>query len=129
MGSDHEITQWEVDMEMQKEARHLHVIGWNLAAMLPEDKEHVEILWKKQAMGRGYCGVESTGGDDESKAEWCLEALGKVLDATAKTIRSCTQSKGWWDGEMKERRSQLGRKKKMRRRTAVTAQAKGRLQK
>jgi hypothetical protein len=81
-------------------------------------------------MGRAYLGVESRGDDIESEAEWCQEALGMVLDTTAKKIRICAQSKGWLNGEIKERRSYLGREERRRRRRWVgTAQAMAELQK
>jgi len=32
-GSDHEIIEWEVDMEQQKKAGGTQVVGWNLLAM------------------------------------------------------------------------------------------------
>jgi len=79
-------------------------------------------------MGRAYLVEESTGDEVESEAEWCQEALSKVLDATAKTIWIYARSKRWWNGEMKEKRSQLGREKRRRRRSAETAQGKANLQ-
>jgi len=65
----------------------------------------------------------------ESEAEWCQEALSKVLDATARKMRTCAHSKRWWNGEIKEKRSQRGREKRRSRRSAATAQAKAELQK
>jgi len=41
-GSDHDITQWEVDMEKQQDAGGTQVIGRNLAAMSQEDNEQAE---------------------------------------------------------------------------------------
>jgi len=38
-GSDHEIIEWEVDMEMQEDAGGTQAVGWNLAAMTQEHKE------------------------------------------------------------------------------------------
>jgi len=52
-----------------------------------------------------------------------------VLDAAAKMIRLCAQSKTCWNGKIEERRSQLGREKRRRCRSVVTAQAKAGLQK
>jgi len=69
------------------------------------------------------------GDDVKSEAEWCQAALGKVLDAMAKKIRICTYSKSWCNVGIKEKRSQLGRVKRRRHRSAVTAQAKAKLQK
>jgi hypothetical protein len=55
--------------------------------------------------------------------------LSKVLDATAKKIMICAHSKRWWNGKIKEKRSQHGREKRRRCRSAATAQAKAELQK
>jgi hypothetical protein len=129
MGSDHEIMEWEVDMEKQEQAAGTQVIGWNLAAMSQEDKEQAEELCRKQARGRAYLGVKGIGDDVESEAEWCQEELGKVLDATANNIRICGRSKTWWNGETKERRSQLGREQRRRHRSVTTAQGKAEVQK
>jgi endonuclease/exonuclease/phosphatase family metal-dependent hydrolase len=126
--SDHEIIKWEVQMYMQEEGGGTQVIGWNLAAMSQDDKEHAEKLGRKRARGRAYQGMESTGVDDGNDTEWCQEALGKVLDASAKKIRICARSKSWWNGEIRERRSQLRRDKWRRRRSEATAQAKAELQ-
>ena len=128
-GSDHEIIEGEVDMEKQEEAEGTQIVGWNLAAMSQEDEEQAEKLWKERARGRAYLGEESMGDEVESEAEWCQEALSKVLNATAKKIRKCACSKRWWNGEIKEKRSQLGREKRRRRRSEATAQAKAELQK
>jgi len=73
--------------------------------------------------------VESTGNDFESEAEWCQGALGRVVVATATKIRMCAQSKGWWNGQIEERRSEIGREKGSRCRSAATAQANGELEK
>jgi len=45
-GSDHEVIEWEFNLDKQGEADHVQVIGWNLAAMSKEDEEAEEILWK-----------------------------------------------------------------------------------
>ena len=74
-------------------------------------------------------GEESTGDEVESEAEWCKDTLSMVLDATANKIRICARSKRLWNGEIKEMRSQLGREKGRRHRSAATAQAKAELQK
>jgi len=118
-----------VDMEKQEEAGGTQVIGWNLAALSQEDKEQVEQLWRERARGRVYMGAESTGNNVKSEAEWCQEALSKVLDATAKKIMIYAWPKRRWNGEIKERRSQLGREIRRRRKLAATAQAKPELHK
>jgi hypothetical protein len=115
-------------METQEEAGGTQVVWWNLAAMSQEDKEQAEKQWKERKRGRAYQGVRSTGDDVESEAKWCQESLGKVLDASAKKIRICARLKRWWNGEIKERRSQLERDKRRRCRSVATAQAKAELQ-
>ena len=97
--------------------------------MSQEDKEQAEKLWKEQARGRAYMGVEHIGDEVKSEAEWYQEALGKVLDAPAKKIRICASAKRWWNGKIDEKSSQLGREKRRRRRSAATAQPKTGLQK
>jgi len=52
--------------------------------------------------------VKSTGDDFEIDAEWCHRPLGTVLDATPKKPRICAGSKTERNGEIMERRSQLG---------------------
>jgi hypothetical protein len=128
-GSNHESIQWELEMQKQEEAGGTQVVGWNLAAILQEDVEVAEELWREQAKERADLGVESTGDEVESEAEWCQDALSKVLDTTAKKISICAHSTRWWNGEIKQKWSQLGREKRSRRRSAVTAQAKAELQK
>jgi len=79
-------------MEKQEEAGGTEGVGWNLAAMSQEDKEQSENLWREHARGGVSLGVESTGDDIKSEAEWCQEALGKVLTTTARKIRICARS-------------------------------------
>jgi hypothetical protein len=64
------------------------------------------------------------GDNVQREAEWCEEVLSKVLDAKAKKIRICARSKRWWNGEMKERRSALGREKRRGRRSEAAARVK-----
>jgi len=74
--SDHEITEYDVDMERQEEAGGAEVVGWNLAATSLEDEGQAEKLWSEREIGRAYLGVGSTGGDGQSKGDWCQESLG-----------------------------------------------------
>ena len=78
---------------------------------------------------RAHLGEKCTGDDVECEAELCQESLSKVLDAKAKKIRICARSKRWWNGEIKERRSALGREKRRGRRSEAAARAKTELQK
>jgi len=128
-GSDHEIIEWELDMEIQEEAGGTQVIRGNLAAMTQDDVEVSEELWRQWAAEWAHLGAESMGDEVESEAKWFREALIKVLNPTAKQITICMHSKRWWNGEIKEMRSQMDRKKRRRRWSAATAQAKAERQK
>jgi len=97
--------------------------------MSEENKEQAERVWREQARGRAYWGVESAGDDVESNAELCQDPMGKVLDPTAKTIMICAWSKRWWTGQINQRRSQLGGQQIRRRRSVATAQAMAELHK
>jgi len=46
-GSDHEVIEWEFNIDKQEEGDHVQVIGWNLAAMSKENEEAAEKLWKE----------------------------------------------------------------------------------
>jgi len=78
-GSDHEVIEWEFNVDKQEAADHVQVIGWNFAAMSKEDKEAAEKVWRELERERAHLGEECTGGDVEREAEWCQEALSKVL--------------------------------------------------
>jgi len=128
-GSNHEVIEWEFNVDKQEEADHVQVIGWNLAAMSQEDEEAAEKLWRELERERAHLGEECTGDDVEREAEWCQETLSKVLDAKAKKIRICARSKRWWNGKIKERRCALGREKRRGRRSEAAARAEAELQK
>jgi hypothetical protein len=128
-GSDHEVIKWEFNVDKQEEADHVQVIGWNLAAMAQEDKEAAEKLWRELERDRAHLGEECTGDDVEREAECSQETLSKVPDAKAKKIRICARSKRWWNGEIMERTSGLGREKRRGRRSEAAARAKAELQK
>jgi len=81
----------------------VQVIGWNLAAMSKADEEAAEKLWRELERARAHLGGECMGEYIEREAQWCKEALSKVLDAKGKKIRICARSKRWWDGEINER--------------------------
>jgi len=95
-GSDHEVMEWEVEVDRQEEAGHERVVGWNLAAMTEEDAKAAEKLWMELAKGRAHLDTECTAEEVEQEAAWCPEAIGNVLDGTAKKIRICTKSKRLW---------------------------------
>jgi hypothetical protein len=122
------VIEWEFSVHKQEEADHLQVIGWNLAAMSKEDEKATEKLWKELEGQSARLDEECTGDEVEREAEWCQETLSKVLDAKAKKIRICAWSKMWWNGEIKERRSALGREKRRGKRSEAVAHAKVELQ-
>jgi len=107
-GSDHDVIEWEFNVDKQEEADHVQVIEWNLAAMSKEDEEAEEKLWRELERERAHLGEECTGDDVEREAEWCQEVLSKALEAKVQKIRICAWSKRWWNGEIKERRRALG---------------------
>jgi len=127
-GSDHEVIEWEFSVDKQEEADHVQVIGWTLAAMSKEDEKAAEKLWKELEGQRARLDEECTGDKVEWEAEWCQETLSKVLDAKAKIIRFCARSNRWWNDEIKERRSALGREKRRGKRSEAGAHAKAELQ-
>jgi len=97
--------------------------------MSKEDEEAAEKLWKALERDRAQLGEECTGDNVERDAEWCQATLSKDLDAKAKKIRIWARSKTWWNGEIKERRSAVGREKRRGRRSEAAAHAKAELQK
>jgi len=111
-GSAHEVMEWELMVNHQEEVDLVQVIGWNLAAMSTEDEKTAEKLWKELEGQRARLEEECTGDEVERKAKSCQEMLCKVLDAKAKKIRICAQSKMWWTGEIQEWRSAFGREKR-----------------
>jgi len=94
-GSDHEVIEWEVEVDRQEEAGHERVVGWNLAAMTEEDAKAAEKLWMELAKERARLDAECTADEVEQESTWCQEAMGNVLDATAKKIRIRAKSKRW----------------------------------
>jgi len=107
----------------------VQVIGWNLAAMTKEDQQAAEKLWKELERERAHLGKECTGDDVEREAKWCQETLSKVPNGKGKKIRICTQSKRWWNAEIIEMRSALGREPRRRgRRSEPAARVKAELQ-
>jgi hypothetical protein len=56
--------------------------------------------------------AECTQDEVEQEAASCQEAMSSVRDATAKKIRICARSKGWWNADLKERRRTVGRERR-----------------
>jgi len=105
------------------------VVGWNLAAMTEEDMEAVEKLWMEVTKERAHLDVECTAVEVEQEAAWCQEAMGIVLNTTAKRIRICAKSKMWLNANIKERRKVVGGEKRWRRNLQEAAWAMAELQK
>ena len=101
--------EWEFNIDKQEEGDHAQVIGWNLAAMSKEDKEQAEKLWKELETDRAHRGEDCMAEDQHQESKRCQATRSRVLDAKAKKIRICAQSKRWWNGEIKEMRSALRR--------------------
>jgi hypothetical protein len=80
-------------METQEAAGGTQHVGGNVVAMSEENIARAEKVWSEGARGWADLEVESASNHDQSNAKWCQDPLGKVLDATAKTIKICTQSK------------------------------------
>ena len=128
-GSDHEVIEWDVEVERQEEAENDSVAGWNLAAMSEEDVEAAEKLWTELVKERAHLDADRSADEVEQEAAWCQEAMSKVLDATAKSIRICTQSKRWWNADIKERRRAVGRENRRRGNSDEATRANAELQK
>jgi len=128
-GSDHEVIEWEVEVDRQEEAGHERVVGWNLAAMTEEDAKAAEKLWMELVKERAHLDAECTADEVEQEAAWCQEAMGNVLNATGKKIRICAKSKSWWNTDIRERRKAVGREKRRKQNSEEAAKAKAELQK
>jgi len=118
-----------VEADRQEEVDHEQVVGWNLAAMREEDAKAAEKLWRELAKERTHLDAECMADEVEREAAWCQEAMGNVLDTTAKKIRICARSKRWWNADIKKRRQAVGREKRRRRNSEEAASAKAELQK
>jgi hypothetical protein len=103
---------------------HERAAGWNLAAMTEEDAKAAEKLWMELAKDRADLNAQCTADEVEQEAAWCQEAIGNVLDATAKKISICAKSKTWWNADIRERRKADGREKRKRQTSQEAAKAK-----
>jgi hypothetical protein len=126
-GSDNEVIEWEVEADRQEEADHQRVVGWNLAAVTKEDPEGAEKLWTELAMERAHLDAECTADEVEEEATCRREAMGSVLEATAKKIRICARPMRWWNADIKKRRQAVGREKRRRRNSEEAARVKAKL--
>jgi len=68
-GSDHEVIEWEFNIDKQEEADHVQVIRRNLDTMSNEDEDAAEQLWKELERERAQLGEECMGDDVEREAE------------------------------------------------------------
>jgi len=94
--------------------------------MTEEDAEAAAKLWMELAKERAQLDAECTADEGEQEAAWCQEAMGNVLNTTAKKIRICARSKRWWNANIKKRRKV---EKWRRRNSEKAARAKAELQK
>ena len=129
MGSDPDVIEWEVEADRLVEADHKRVIGWNLAASTEEDAEAAEKLLMELAKERAQLDAECTADKVEQEAAGSQEAMGNVLDTTAKKIRIFPRSTRWWNADIKKRRNAVGREKWRRWNSEEAARAKAELQK
>jgi hypothetical protein len=113
-GSDHQDIEWEVEVDRQEEEGNERVVGWNLAAMTKEDAKAAEKLWMELVKERADLDAECTADEVKQEPTWCQEAMGKVLDATAKKIRICAKSRSCWNADIRERRKAVGMEKRRR---------------
>jgi ribosomal protein L10 len=105
-----------VEVDRQEEAGHERVVGGNIVAMTEEDAKAAEKLWMELAKERAHLDAECTAEEVEQETTWGQEAMSNVIDATAKKITICAQSKRWWNADIRERRKAVGREKRRRRR-------------
>ena len=128
-GSDHQVIQREVEAVQQEEVDHERVVGRNLAALTEEDAEAAEKVWMELAKERAHLDAECPADEVEQEAAWCQEAMGNILDATAKKIKICARSKRWWNANIKKRRKAVGREKRRTLSSEEAARAEAELQK
>jgi len=96
--------------------------------MTEEDAEAAEKLWMELAKERAHLDAECTADEVEQEAAWCQEAMGNVLNATAKNIKICTRSQRWWNVKINKRSKVVGREKRRRRNSEDAARATAELQ-
>jgi len=97
--------------------------------MTEEDTEAAEELWTELAQERAHLDAECTADKVEQEAAWCQEAMGNVLDTTAKIIRICARSQQVWNADIKKRKTVVGREKGRRRTSEEAPRAKAELKK
>jgi hypothetical protein len=128
-GSDHEVTEWEAEVHRQEEVGHETVVGSNIAAMTEEDSKAAERLWMELAKERAHLDTECTADEVEQEAAWCQEAIGSVLDTTAKKIGICETWTRWWNADIRERWKAVSKGKRSRSNSEEPVSAKAALQK
>jgi len=87
------------------------------------------MLWAELAKERAHLDAECTEDEVEQEAAWCQDTMSHILNATEKRIRICAKSKRWWNADIKERRTAVGRERRRRRKLEEAAQAMAELQK
>jgi len=128
-GSDHQVIEWEGDVDKQEEAGHESVVGWNLAATTEEDANGAKKQWMELAKDSAHLDVECTPDEVEQEAAWYQGALGSVLHPMAKKIRSCGKLNRWWNTDIRESRKAVRTEQRRRRNSEEAANEKVELQK
>jgi len=90
-GSDHEVEERDVAVDMQEAANCVRVVGWKLASMTEKDEEAVEKLWMELVKEMGQLHAECSEDKMEEEAACWQEAMSSGLDATAENIRICSR--------------------------------------
>jgi len=126
-GSEHKVIELKISVNTQDKVDHMQVIRFNLAARSEENEDTAENLWKKLDRHTAHLDKESMGDEVERQAECYQEMLSKVLDIIAMKITICALWNRWWNGDIKGRRSALGRERRRGRWSEVAAHAKAEL--
>jgi hypothetical protein len=77
--------------------------------MRKEDTEAAQKLSVELDKERAHLDAECTEDEVEQEAAQCQEAMQRVLNATAKKIRICTNSKRWRNADILDGRKAVGR--------------------
>jgi hypothetical protein len=93
-GSNHEVTEWEVEVDRQEKADHGRVVGRNLAAIVEKDVEAAEKLRMQLGKNRAQLDADCMEKEVVQEATWCPERMSSVHDTTAKIISFVPDQQG-----------------------------------
>jgi hypothetical protein len=93
------------------------------------DEEAAEKVCRELQTERAHLDKQCTRDDVEQTVQCCQETVSKVQDSQAKKLRICARLKSWWNSNIKQRRSELGREKGRGRKSEAAPRAKADLQK